>query len=168
MGGGDPLGLYEGPDLYNYANQNPLTGIDPLGLAVLVCSRKAFQAQGGIGNHAYLWDDRPGTPPEDRFCGIGKAQSEAGPGTDACNYVPGSEGRENQAMECCQFMRRWSGIYVPFLNDCQTGLNRAMDCAGLESPGVPGGRLGMPCDQCSIAAPPDPRISLMGQNGGPK
>jgi RHS repeat-associated protein len=39
----DPLGFVDGPGIYNYANGNPLVGVDPTGLADIV----------GIGSHAF-------------------------------------------------------------------------------------------------------------------
>lgn len=122
---------------------------DQMGLAVYLCSRKAFQAIGGLGNHAYFWDDR-----KRRFCGIGNSASEAGPSVDACHIVPGSDGREDRLMECCDFLKRNNGMYIPFLNDCQTGAARALNCAGLDNPGAPGRRLGLPCDACFVAPSP--------------
>jgi RHS repeat-associated protein len=159
--GVDPIsaGLQGNPNLYTYASLNPLLLIDPTGQAVYVCSRKAFVTKitpRGLGNHSYIWDPRPGTPPDKRSCGIFSNAREKGPSMDACNIVPGSDGREDQVMECCRFLKKHPGLYVTPLNDCQTGTSRALDCAGLSklNPGVPGGRIGLPCDQCSIAAPP--------------
>jgi RHS repeat-associated protein len=163
----DPLGVepiatgLEGnPNLYAYAASNPVLLIDPKGLEVYVCSRKGFitrMTPRGLGNHSYIWDPRPGVPPDRRYCGIFSDAREQGPSADACNIVPGSGGREDEVMECCRFLKKHQGwFYLPPINDCQTGTDRALDCAGLgeQNPGVPGGRIGLPCDQCSIAPPP--------------
>lgn len=156
----DPLGLEAGLNLYVYVEGNPLNYFDPRGLAIYICSRKAFitgNTPNGVGNHSYLWDDRDGVPPDQRYCGVWSNAPEQGPAVDACNYVPGSDGREDRVMQCCRFEKKHPGLlYIPFINDCQTGTYRALDCAGLtdENPGVPGARMGLPCDQCSVAPPP--------------
>ena len=160
--GVDPIatGLEGNPNLYAYAASNPVFLIDPKGLEVYVCSRKGFitrMTPRGLGNHSYIWDPRPGVPPDEKYCGIFSTAQEQGPSVDACNIVPGSGGRENDVMDCCRFLKKHQGwFYLPPINDCQTGTDQALDCAGLgnQNPGVPGGRIGPPCDQCSIAPPP--------------
>ena len=154
----DPLGQRGGPNLYQYAAANPIRHSDPFGLSIYVCSRAAWGLF-GVANHSYLWDDRDGVPPDERYCGVWSDAREQGPGVDACNYVPGSEGREDTVMQCCRFEKKHQGVvYIPFIKDCQTGTEKSLKCAGLldNSPGIPGGRLGLPCDECSIAPPPAP------------
>ena len=160
----DPMGLEGGANLYRYAEANPTTYADRLGLSIYICSRKAFitgSTPNGLGNHSYLWDDRDSVRPDQRYCGVWSDAVEQGPSVDACNLVPGSEGREDQVMTCCQFVKKHPGtFYFPWVNDCQTGTSRSLGCAGLadQSPGVPGARLGPPCDMCSIAPPPPPPL----------
>ena len=160
----DPLGVMEDLALYRYADSNPIHWSDPDALRILVCSRRAFasaEKPGGRGNHAYFWDDRPATPQGQRACGRGSGgpnRHERGPGPgmgadgDQCNVVPGSEGREDQIMQCCAVMSD-TLFYFPILDDCQTTVSRCLRIYGLTHPGVPGGRFGRPCDQCP--APPD-------------
>lgn len=51
-------------------------------------------------------------------------------GTDACNYVPGSDGREDEIMECCRKVQADpGGLYFPPFNDCQTGAEDARSTA---------------------------------------
>ncbi|HSL81643.1 MAG TPA: RHS repeat-associated core domain-containing protein, partial [Thermoanaerobaculia bacterium] len=155
----DPLGLFDGPNPYLYAFANPTGVIDPLGLAVLVCSRKTTW---GYGNHAYFYDDRGGVQPGTRTCGLGGFGQELGPPSpdlppgwgDACNKIPDSDGREDELMECCRKKKKKPGLWVPGLNDCASVLFDCIEELGLNSPGAPGGRLGQPCDRCEAAPPP--------------
>jgi RHS repeat-associated protein len=167
----DPLGLRESLNLFEYAEANPLTNIDPLGLAVLVCSRRAHGILGMLGaNHSYFWDDRPPVPLDRRFCGRGPSDHERGPGPgignngDQCVAIPGSDGREDGLMRCCRTERTHghvTGLWVPWAQDCGTMLQ---DCtewparaggADLEFPGIPGGRIGRPCNRCPPVRLPD-------------
>jgi RHS repeat-associated protein len=166
----DPLGLREGPNLFAYVGASPLTRIDPLGLAVWVCSRTTTW---GFGNHAYFWDDRDGLLPDRRSCGRGPSGPELGPAGagsglpaglgDQCRVIPGSGGREDELMGCCRTEREHdhvTGLWIPFAQDCGTMLR---DCTEklslinppLEFPGMPGGRLGSPCDRCEPVRLPD-------------
>ncbi len=143
---------------YALVLNNPISHTDTHGLAVRVCSRKT---DWGFGNHAYFWDDRPGLPPDQKFCGIGPSTKETGPALDACNYIPGSDGNEDKIMTCCRHQKaEW--VYIPFFHDCQTGVKHALRCAKLTHPGVPGDRFGPPCDLCEIAPPPPTPPPLLG------
>lgn len=156
----DPLGLFDGPNPYLYAFANPTGVIDPLGLAVLVCSRKTTW---GYGNHAYFYDDRDGVQPGTRTCGLGGFGQELGPPSpdlppgwgDACNKIPDSDGREDELMECCRKKKKKPGLWVPGVNDCASVLFDCIEELELNSPGAPGGRLGQPCDRCEAAPPPE-------------
>ncbi len=140
----DPLGFKgSGVNLYGYVGDSPLNAVDPLGLAVWLCTRDAFW--GLIGNHAFFWDDTTNTT-----CGRGKGgynsqdRPEA-PGS-VCRPIPGSSGREAGLMDCCKH-RGGDGAYVPGTHDCHTSLENCMKEAGLPSPGAPGGRLGPRCQR---------------------
>ena len=162
----DPLGL-EGGDLfqsnlhYAYANSNPLVGFDPLGLYVLVCSRRTHLwvgPFGPFGNHNYFWDDRPNIPHNKRFCGRGPTNYERGPrfyneAGDYCYFIPGSDQREDELMDCCRKARKDPGPWAPPFSDCRTMLKDCVEDAGLVFM-APGGRTGPPCDVCDSA--PDP------------
>ena len=130
-----------------------MVAIDPFGLAVLICGRKTTW---GGGNHAYLWDPRPATLPDQRSCGQGDTSGhEIGPQVaglppgwgDQCNVVPGSDGKEDQIMNCCRSERQTlrAKAWVPFINDCHSLAGRCIKDSGLPNPGAPGGRLGKPC-----------------------
>lgn len=73
----------------------------------------------------------------------GMALKEQGPSGDACNKVDGSEGKEKQIMN---FLRRNQNtfVWIPGINDCHSAVERAIGANGLQSPGIPGGRLGSP------------------------
>lgn len=147
----DPIGLNGGINTYIYALANPTKFIDPKGEAVWVCSRPA---DGLPGNHSYFWDDRG----KGRSCGRmdssghkpgqGSGPSgdgEAGPPIDACRKIPGSDGREDDIMDCCE---KNSNNYpwFPGVTDCQNGVENCLSDKGLPHPGVPGGRFTYPCE----------------------
>jgi RHS repeat-associated protein len=147
----DPFGLRGGANLYGYSNDSPVVAVDPLGLAIWLCSRKS--ALGFGSNHAYLWDDRKGTLPDKRSCGEGDASGhESGPqmpgmqpGTgDQCNLVPNSDGKEEEILSCCESLRKSKKVWAPGY-DCFWLAGHCIEEAGLHDPGAPGGRLGSPC-----------------------
>lgn len=143
----DPIGLAGGSmSLYNYVNGQPTRYIDPKGLAIWICNRKAWGSDAGV-NHAYLWDDT-----SNQCCGMNrphdpiKTCKEKGPiGGDSCTLVSGSTGKESQVMNCCsnKASKSWWPKY-----DCHDLANECVTDAGLKSPGAPGGRFGE-CGSCS-------------------
>ncbi|MBI5603752.1 MAG: RHS repeat protein [Deltaproteobacteria bacterium] len=142
--GKDPIG-FEGGDgnLFRYVGNNPINDVDAMGLAIWICSRKT---KFGIGNHAYLWNDK-----NNSCCGMGSTETckEKGPKRgDYCRRVEGSDGLENRIMLCCKDTADL-GRWIPPLNDCHTAADDCLISAGLKNPGVPGGRLSKPCDPCS-------------------
>jgi RHS repeat-associated protein len=156
----DPYGVVDGgPNLYQYAYGRPLIWLDPLGQEILVCSRPCC---GGFGWHSYLWDDRPGIPADEKYCGgfSDKAETGPGPGVNCTKPIPGSKDKEDEAMDCCDFFKKWEPppiplfTYIPGFIDCSSQLDRALTCAGLDNPGVPGGRLR--CKPCYDSGPSKP------------
>jgi RHS repeat-associated protein len=138
----DPIGIKKGKNhLFVYARNNTLRYADPLGLAIWVCNRKTTF---GVGNHAYMWDDRTGA-----CCGMGSTSScsEKGlTGGDDCNKVPGSDGREGELLSCCKKTAD-KGIWFPPVNDCHEAVGDCLKESGIKNPGAPGGRVGSPCDK---------------------
>ena len=128
---------------YAYAANNPVDETDPLGLAIWLCTRKAFTPY-GPGNHTYFWNDRNG-----RCCGRGSQLKckEAGPPTDSCRKVEGSDGNEHKILACCRY-KDW-GKFFPIRNDCHVLVHECLATTGMSDPGVPGDRFGPPCDPCS-------------------
>ena len=128
---------------YAYVANNPVNETDPSGLAIWLCNRKAF-TRFGPGNHTYFWDDRNG-----RCCGRGSQLKckEAGPPTDSCRKVEGSDGHEHKILACCRY-NDW-GTFWPISNDCHVLTNTCLAITGMKTPGAPGGRFGPPCDPCS-------------------
>ncbi len=143
----DPLGLTSGPNVFSYVSGAPTRFRDPLGLAIMVCSREVHGPVGLFANHSYVWDTRKNTGKK-RFCEAFSPAGniEGGPDVDTCSLVADSDGKEDKVLGCCEKYKTDLGnnIYVPFLNDCQTNTQSALACAGLGAadPGIPGGRLG--------------------------
>jgi RHS repeat-associated protein len=142
----DPIGFAGGDvNLYSYVHSNPVNFVDPLGLAIWICNRKT---KAGIGNHAYLYNDRDKT-----CCGRDSAKNctEKGPfgkDRDSCRKIADSDGKEDQVMQCCRNTAD-SGAWRPPVNDCHTAAGDCIEWNGLKNPGAPGGRVGKPCDPCS-------------------
>jgi len=157
----DPLGLYDGPNPFLYADSQPTALSDPTGLAVQLCTRKTVW---GIGNHTYFWDDRGGITPGQRSCGRGDFGSELGPDApdlpaglgDTCVVIPDSPGNEDQLMGCCKNKKLDPGLFTPFWNNCHSLVEHCIRNMGLTNPGPPGGRFGPPCNQCLPPSGPEP------------
>lgn len=153
----DPLGIESDIALYTYAQNNPLKFTDPTGLAVWICNRKAEGIVGTLGgNHAYLWDDRNGSA-----CGMrgssgsggNSGQGDIAPTTRLnCRKVPGSEGKEDDIMNCCRNSAN-NGVWYPPFNDCHEAADDCIKKQGLKNPKAPGGRIGEPCDPCPKSFP---------------
>jgi RHS repeat-associated protein len=143
----DPIGVQGGLNTYAYAMDNPVNWIDPLGLEITVCNRKVSGFP-FVGNHSYAWDTTTNTAEGMRgSSGSDVDSNETGPRVggagDRCNVVKGSEGKEKDIMD---FMRdnQNNGIWFPFANDCHNAIQDAVENAGLQYPGAPGGRFGAP------------------------
>jgi len=143
----DPIGFEGGTvNLYEYAKDNPLRHKDPMGLAIWICNRDAEGLVGSVGgNHAYVWDDRPGGG----SCGMrgssgggnNSSPNDKGPyGGGHCRKVQGSDGKENEIMRCCRETAN-NGIWFPPANDCHEAADDCIKGAGLKNPGAPGGRV---------------------------
>jgi hypothetical protein len=97
------------------------------------------------GNHAYLWD-----PASDRDEGRGGDSSGGGEGQSgespaesdaACNPVLGSEGKEDAILDDLNETAN-KGPWVPFVNDCHSSINRALERNGVPVVASPNGRFG--------------------------
>ena len=62
--GRDPGGMVDGINMHSYVRNNPVGFRDESGLSIWQCRRPTMH---GMGNHVYLWDDRPGAKP--KACG---------------------------------------------------------------------------------------------------
>jgi RHS repeat-associated protein len=151
----DPLGVAVNPflriganHLYAFAENNPIRFTDPTGLAVWVCNRKT---DWGVGNHAYLWDDRRAG----RSCGMRGSSNrggtsgtnDGGPSVDSCRRISGSNGMEDELMRCCEETAN-RGAWFPPINDCHEAVDDCIRGSNLKNPGAPGGRIGKPCELC--------------------
>ncbi len=132
----------DGPNLYAFLGNNAVGRVDHNGLKLYLCTVPTQTAGPtlGIGRHAYLWDDRSGTPSSQRECGqessSGKGGNTSGntgpitgssggvrPGT-RCEPVDGSDGKEDDVMKCCRENAN-KGFWFPGITDCH---NKAKDC----------------------------------------
>lgn len=155
-----------GPNLYTFVRNGGVGTIDPLGLKIWVCTvRTSGFPFGGVGRHAYFWDDRPGTAKGKRECGkegssgygghssdnIGPSSGEtsnpwngSGPkGESTCYPVNGSDGKEQAVMDCCDKNAN-KGVIWPGRNDCHNSVDDCLKDNGLNSPPHP--RLNHPDD----------------------
>jgi uncharacterized protein RhaS with RHS repeats len=148
----------DGPNLYTFVRNNPVTKLDPFGLSLWVCTSRAF---GIIGvNHAYMWDDREETK-GDRDCSMqassqrgGKTHDKSligpppgsGDGFDiwygpedsgiSCQRIPNSNGKEDAAIKCCRYKSN-KGAWFPGINDCHNPLDNCLGEAGIPSGDIP-------------------------------
>ena len=128
-------------NLYAFVKNQPIGELDPLGLKIWVCSRKV-QGFPFVGNHGYLWDDTGKNAP----CGKrgsscfrqnpNDSNNDKGPGEDDCTPVDGSDGKEDDVMQCCQEKAN-GGVWLPGLNDCHNLVNRCLKKSGLTPPPHP-------------------------------
>jgi RHS repeat-associated protein len=145
-GESDPIGLRAGLNTYGYVHAEPLRYIDPIGLAVWVCSRRAWNANAGV-NHSYIWDGK-----NNRCCGMNRPHDpistckEKGPqpGGDSCTMVEGSDGKEDEIMNCCK-TKASKGWWPKY--DCHDLTEECTKDSNLNYPGAPGGRWGE-CGSC--------------------
>ena len=145
-----------GVNLYRFVRNSPVDKIDPYGLTIWYCTvpTDPFPSL-GIGTHAYLWDDRPGTPDGERECGQessscsgptssgngGPGGPDGKPGTvgTVCVPVDGTAGHEDDIMKDCQKHAN-TGIWTPGINDCHNKAKRCLKRNGIAPPPV--GRFG--------------------------
>jgi len=128
-------------NLHRFVENQPTGRIDSHGLKIWVCSRKV-QGFPFVGNHGYLWDDTGKNPP----CGKRGSScyrqnptdtgNDKGPGEDDCTPVDGSDGQEDDVMQCCQDKAN-GGVWLPGLNDCHNLINRCLNKNGLKPPPHP-------------------------------
>jgi RHS repeat-associated protein len=142
----DPIRFGGGLNLYGYVLNNPVNWIDPFGLEVLICNREV-NGFPFVGNHAYAWDTTTNSAEGMRgSSGSDVDSNEKGPSKenkqgDQCKTVKDSEGKEKDIMSFLQENQN-KGMWFPFINDCHNAVQDAVESAGLEYPGAPGGRFG--------------------------
>jgi RHS repeat-associated protein len=131
-----------------YLRNEPLSRIDPLGLALFVCSSDAFGRKGI--NHAYLHNDNPDGP----RCGQNGSSGSGNPTNGApdpskannpCNPVTLPEGLDPDEMarcicKCMDKKQQKPLPWFPGLNDCHRQLKGCFKKCGVTYPGAPGGR----------------------------
>ncbi len=129
---------------------------EPGQLKLWVCTvRTSGFPLGGIGRHAYFWDNRAGTPKGKRECGregaygsgSGKGNKSGnigptagasgnpwnGPRGTTCYPVDGGDGKEDAVMKCCKDNAD-KGAFVPGIKDCHTAIDDCLKANGLDSP----------------------------------
>jgi RHS repeat-associated protein len=155
----DPISFWGGIDFHAYVRNSSANYSDPTGTKIQICSRGGWQnilPNGGFANHAYFLDPRNG-----RNCGRGPQsgkENPSSPGT-VCVDVPGSDGREDDVLKCCDKTRN-QGVFFPGVNDCHTSIQRCLQDNKLPLTAAPGGRWGARCSsrECS----PGPWLSPWG------
>lgn len=140
-----------GPNPYIFVANNVINDVDAHGLDIWFCTipTSRFPLY-GVGRHGYLWDDRTGTPNDQRECGqescsgSGPHSSHNGgpvgvggwynpqPGT-FCMRVEGSAEKEQQIMDDCNAHIN-NGLWIPLADDCQSKARRCLKNNGLNPP----------------------------------
>ncbi|MBP6350904.1 MAG: LysM peptidoglycan-binding domain-containing protein, partial [Candidatus Obscuribacter sp.] len=149
----DPYGENASPNLYNYVEQAPLQLLDPLGLEPRIYSFPAFKTK--CLHHVFYWstESNSGVGRSGMFGRDMTGRRGVPPSFDPCNtpftpvaLPPGmTEAAFTDAMRSATGVKIInSGLYVPFVNDCHTGLARAFKKFGVKYPGSPEGRIGTP------------------------
>ncbi|MCW5555347.1 MAG: RHS repeat-associated core domain-containing protein [Verrucomicrobiae bacterium] len=153
----------DGPNLYTFVRNKPVSAVDAFGLSLWVCTSRAL---GIIGvNHAYMWDDRE-NPPGHRDCSMQRSSGNGGKGDEAthdknaigpppglgdgfdvwygpedsgvtCTRVPNSNGKEQQALDCCRQKANSKPYWIPGLWDCHNPLDDCLKGIPLEIPPHP-------------------------------
>lgn len=134
----DSISMHGGAELYVFVQNNPVKAIDPMGLAIWLCTRKVSGFP-FVGNHAYLWNDRNKKP-----CGMnassgggprGRPSTDTGPGMpgQSCTKVDGSNGKEDGVMNCCDKNAN-NGLWFPLFNDCHNAVDDCLEKNGLKPP----------------------------------
>jgi RHS repeat-associated protein len=149
----DPLGSKHGGSRYAYVAGRPTIATDPSGMIIQICNRK-WDFYPKVANHSYLYDPSTG-----KNCGRGNQSGKECPETNretSCVDVPGTEGKEEIVLACCNDQRKMTGWpWFPWIHDCHTMVRNSLVCAGVGNPPPsPGGRMG-PTGYASD--PPDPR-----------
>ncbi len=172
----DKYRFEEGPSFFSYALNSPALQTDPTGYSIEICSRKT---DWGVGNHAYIRIKGTNEVCARNSASGGGNPERPEPGNDQCNEVPGSQGKESEIMDCCRknannwgysFGPSWLVPIIttsvglgpiitpsPIMGDCQDFAKWCVEKNGAKWPGVPGGRIGQPCDRCPNSPPPPPR-----------
>jgi len=128
-------------NFYRYVGNTPVDKNDPQGLAVWVCTQPANMWISGF-RHAYFWDDKSKQSCERNESNagnhdpppLGQMGTERDPDHNpSCVKVEGSEGQEEQLMDCCQH-RANAGRWSPLSNDCHNTLENCLNRTGLQMP----------------------------------
>jgi len=146
----DPLGEEGGLNLYGYVGNDPLGGLDRLGLQLLVVG---VPTMGGIAQHAFVFSTKANSGKGMAGCsstasfgdGIGYNKDGSPNLKNATPVVLSGTGlTEEQALQKLKKYPKWNhGIWFPWANDCHGQLKSAFKWAGIPWPkeGVPGGRI---------------------------
>jgi RHS repeat-associated protein len=135
---GAPSVIGDGPNLYAFVANAPISTIDLVGLKLWKCSRGSDF--GLTSQHVYLWDDTANTS-----CGrggspwIGRGMhkpKDLGPGRDTCVEIPNSAGKESAVMGCCRTPR--THLFVPLAHDCHNWFDGCLGSNGLSDPDING------------------------------
>jgi RHS repeat-associated protein len=164
----DPIGLAGGANRYLYVQNRPVVANDPTGHVLQVCTRWARRKPTGSQIHMFLKWPRPDG---DQTCGRMNTDGEKDQCSDEpqCTDVPGSEGKEEQVMDCCRRhandpVEIWlptcspSGICppkapdvaiidtgLPFVNDCYSQVKKCLARNDLTFPPGVRSRLNIRC-----------------------